>query len=125
MTYTLTGMDTLGTVQSEESAKDAGLFFSPIPGSDSSSALQLDIFGATRTITIKGTWSPEFTDYANRAAFIADLDALINGAQSSKTYHSDTSNQDYTVLVSNAQWTASEGDPNSIEYTITLQEGSL
>ena len=44
----------IGTVNSEESNKDAQLFQMPIPLSDSTSTVMLDLFGASRTITIKG-----------------------------------------------------------------------
>lgn len=114
----------MGNVTSEESVKDAGLFQQPLPASDSSSQVLIDIFGTSRTITINGKFSVGDTGYATIALFIAALDALANGAQSAKTFVSGRSGVSYTVLVTNATWKGEEGSPNQIEYTITMVEGS-
>lgn len=119
----LTGMATLGVVKSEHSTKDAGLFFQPIPASNSSDAVQLDIFGCTRIITITGTYSTQDAGYATIALFKAALDGLVNGAQTSKTY-TDTDGVSYVGLVANVDWDRNEGETTTVGYTITFQEGS-
>jgi hypothetical protein len=122
MTYTLDGLSSMGTVNKEESVKDANLFFTAMPGSDSANAIQLDIFGATRTITVSGIYAS--TD-GTISTFVAALDALVNGAQTAtKTFHSDKSGVSYEVLVTSVTWTCEEGGVNKVEYTIVMQEGS-
>ena len=121
MTYTLTGMTSLGTVNKEDSTKDAGLFQQPLPASNSNQAIMLDIFGASRTITISGVFTGTT---AQISAFIVELDALVSGTQSVKVYHSDKSGADYNVLVSSVTWTAEEGAVSKVDYTINLTEGS-
>lgn len=121
MTYSLSGMTSLGTVISEESTKDSQLFQQPMPLSDSSSAIMLDLFGASRNITIKGKYT---AGDGTISTFIAELDALVSGTQTSKTYHSDKTGVSYTVLVQSVTWSADEGGVNLVDYTINLVEGS-
>jgi hypothetical protein len=124
MTYSLTGMAGLGTC-TEHQDKDSGLFQMPMPGSDSSSQILIDIFGTTRTIKLTGRFSLGDTGYASVAAFIVALDTLNNGAQTSRTYHSDKSGLDYQVLVTSASWDAEEADVNSVPYEINMVEGAV
>lgn len=123
MTYSiLPNISNLGTVNKEESSKDAGLFFMPMPTKNSDGAIQLDIFGATRTITINGIFT---SGDGSISDFIIALDNLVNGEQSVKTYHSDKSGVDYYVLVSGVRWEAEEGGVNKVNYVIMMQEGSM
>lgn len=124
MTYSLTGMTTLGSVTRETNVKDAGLFKQPLPATDSSSAILLDLFGAERTITIDGRFV-NGTSSKTIAQFIDELEALINGNQSSKTFASDKSGNSFTVLVSTVEWHGDEADESSVIYNITMTEGSL
>jgi hypothetical protein len=121
MTYTLTGMSSLGTVTSEDSTKDAQLFQMPIPRSDSNAAIMLDLFGVNRTISIRGVFTGTTGEIAT---FIGQLDALANGVQTNKTYHSDKSNVSYTVLVQTVRWNAEEGAVTKVNYEINLIEGT-
>ena len=111
----------IGTVNSEESNKDAQLFQMPIPLSDSTSTVMLDLFGASRTITIKGRFT---TADGAIATFISELDALVNGQQSVRVYHSDKSGSDYYVLIQGARWSSAEGGVNFVDYTIEMIQGS-
>jgi hypothetical protein len=126
MAYTITDNNnnpiTLDPVISEESTKDSGLFFMPLPASDSSSALMIDIFGATRTFSLAGTFvGSSTTDVSN---FLTSLDGLANGSQNQKTYHSDKSNTNYSVLVTSIKWTSEPGAVLKIDWQLELQEGS-
>jgi len=120
----ITGLQSMGTVIQEYSTKDAGLFTNAMPMQDSSSQLILDIFGATRTINIKGVYTiGDSPAYPTIASFIADLDNLVNGSQTMKTYVSDKSGASYTGLVSSVYWNADSGNPNQVDYTITFIQG--
>lgn len=121
MTYSITGIASLGTVTSEESTKDAQLFQTPIPVSDSSAAIMLDLFGASRTITIKGRYTESDGDVA---IFIFNIDSLVNGNQGVRIYHSDKSNSDYNVLIQSVNWSGEEAGVNFVDYTISMVEGS-
>jgi hypothetical protein len=121
MTYTLTGLTSMGNITSEESTKDSQLFQMPIPLSDSSSAVMLDLFGASRTITVKGRYT---TADGTISAFIAELDALVNGTQTTKVYHSDKTGGNYNVLVQSIRWSGEEAGINFVDYEIVLTEGS-
>jgi len=145
MTYTLTNMTTLGTVRSENITKDAQLFQMPMPESDSIDTIVLDLFGVARTIKIEGiyvpttnnefgisggTWATYTNDQkirANIEMFIYQLDALVNGVQVSRTYHSDKSGGvyktgNYKVIIMNENWKHSEGEVNKLDYSIDMQE---
>jgi len=124
MTYTLVGMSSLGTVQTEENNKDAQLFQMPLPTKDSVDAVILDLFGMMRTIIITGTFTG---DAASQTAFIEELDALANGSQVGRNYHSDKGYGsdgagNYKVLISSTRWKVEEGGINKIEYTINMME---
>lgn len=121
MSYTLTGLSSMGTVMSEESSKDAQLFQQPMPLSDSSSAIMLDLFGAGRTITIKGIYT--IADGVI-SSFISELDSLISGNQGVKIYHSDKSGSNYNVLVQSVRWSGEEAGVNFVDYEISVVEGS-
>lgn len=123
MTYSLTNMTTLGTVNSEEVVKDAQLFQMPMPASNSSAALLLDLFGAFRTITIKGTFVVG-DGGLTIAQFIGQLDALANGNQAKRTYYSDKSATSYGVYVQTVRWSGEEAAVSQVDYELTLYEGA-
>ena len=84
MTYTLAKSDDtviftngMGKLTNEKVNKDSQLFQQPMPGSPSSSTIVLDLFGATKTITIDG----EFYDETNMVEFITELEGLVSGIQ--------------------------------------------
>jgi hypothetical protein len=121
MAYTLNGY-TLPNVQSCESNKDSQLFQMPLPGSDSSGALALDLMGASRTITIRGQ---KVDTEANCKTFIVTyLDAWVNGSQSAVVFHADISDVNYTVYVQSVRWEYKAGEVGVVDYTITLMECS-
>ena len=119
------GMTTagLGTVTKEESIKDAGLFQSPMPGSDANEAILLDLFGASRTINISGVYVGSAADVAT---FVIALDALVSGDQVNQAYTSGKSGVTYSkCLVNSVTWTSEEGSPTKVDYTISLTEGGV
>ena len=109
MTYTLDGI-TLPNVTREDLNKDAGLFQLALPGSDSDSTITLDLFGASKTITLTGVYvATTSNDYSvtsyggtlwasltdsqkvlvNSSMFINVLESFIDGAQATVDFHSD------------------------------------
>jgi hypothetical protein len=121
--YSLTGMTSLGTIENESSSKSAQLFQQPMPVSDSNQAILLDLFGASRTIQISGRFY-EGQDSMTVTDFIAELDGLISGSQTAKTYFSDKTGVSYTVLVDGVSWKVTQGEVTIVSYDITLIEGS-
>lgn len=123
MTYSLGAYTDIGVVISEEHSKDSGLFQMPMPGSNSSAAFLLDIFGASKTITISGKYSGTA---GNIQTFITWLEGLVNGNQTTtKVFHTDkASSGDYNVYVMSVSWKSEEGAPLLVEYTIQMMEGA-
>ena len=124
MSYTLEDID-LGVVTSEDISKDAQLFQMPIPTRDSDELLALDLFGAVRTINIKGVYSGSSSAIAS---FLGDLNDLINGRQSTRTYHSDTlgsgSSGNIEVFVQTIRHSFEKGSPNMVNYEISMLEAA-
>lgn len=142
MSWSLTGMTTLGNITTEESNKSSNLFNQEMPGRDSEDAILLDIFGTSREININGIYVPttsnEFslpgwgsppldTDAAKLSAnlkyFILELDELANGEQTQKNYESGTSGITYLCLVQSVTWNVEMGAINKVNYSISLVEG--
>ena len=122
MTYSLDGLTGMGTVTSEEHSKDAGLFQTPLPGTDSKDAIALDLFGTSRTIRVKGVYT---TTNGTISTFIGQLDALCNGNQTvTKTFVSDKSGVPYEVLVTNVNWSSESGAVTKVDYSIDMLEAS-
>jgi hypothetical protein len=123
MTYSLSpGMSTLGTVNKESHTKDAQLFQMPMPVSDSSSAIVIDLFGVSNTIELGGVYVG--TNSSDVQSFVAALEALCNGNQSGQTFTSEKRSATYKVYVSSVNWDAEEGAPLVINYTINMIEGA-
>lgn len=117
----LTNMTSLGTVRNETVNKDAQLFQMPMPGYDSRFLIALDLFGAQRTIRIDGTY---IGNSVQIASFIAELDALINGNQTNRTYTSDVSGKSYSVVIQTIEFKRSEAEVNKVDYSIDMLECS-
>jgi len=93
----------------------------PIPMSDSRDTIMLDLFGASRTITITGIWT---AGDGTISTFITWLDGLVNGTQTPISFVSDKSGVPYTVLVQSVKWSSEEAGVNKLDYTINMVEGS-
>lgn len=118
---TLDGND-LGRIQTESQNKDSSLFNQPLPGSDSSTSILLDLFGVIRTISIDGIKSGTATVLNT---FITDIEALIGGGQSGVTFVSSLSTfASKKVFVNSFNWDYVKGDPNKISYSLELTEGA-
>jgi hypothetical protein len=111
----------LGTVTYEDSNLDAQLFQMPIPSTPDSEAFIIDLFGAFRTITIKGIKTGSASDIAT---FLQNLDGLVNGSQNMKSYHSDKSNITYSVLVNTVRWSAEAGAVSQVSYEMIMFRGA-
>lgn len=96
----------------------------PLPRSDSSDAILLDLFGTFKTITIDGIF--EGTEAAQRT-FITNIEAIANGAQDGSTFISSfiTSPASYSVLIQSFTWNKQAADISKIGYTLTLFQGGL
>lgn len=121
MAYSLTGITSLGTITAEDSTKDAQLYSTPLPGSDSSGSLVLDVLGTTRSITLSGTFT---TADGTVSTMIGELDALCNGAQTKRTFHSDKSGSGYGVFVNSVRWSGEESGLGFVKYEITMIEAA-
>jgi hypothetical protein len=113
-------MSSLGTVIEEKQTKDAQLFQQPMPGNDSNQTFVIDIFGAIRTISIRGKYVG-----ANIGAvqtFISQLTGLINGIQVVRVYVSDLFVSGINVYVMMVDYTYEAGNPLSVDYSIQLIE---
>ncbi|MBW2972896.1 hypothetical protein KY346_00715 [Candidatus Woesearchaeota archaeon] len=129
MAYSITnnrGALSLTVLNEEEQFLDAQLMHFPMPASSADNALVFDMFGATSTFTVRGTFTGtktecrEFIYHASNPC----LQALITGSQSSATYHSDTTNSNYTVKIQSVRWRYLEGNPNTVSWEIALIQGS-
>lgn len=118
MATTLDGI-TLPNCQMLKSNKDAGLFNMAMPGRDSNNTFIVDLFGASRTITLSGKHTGTEAD---ATTFTDNIDGLIDGAQSSISLV--TPLKTYTVYVLNVSWDYAEGSPGTIEYTIQVMQGA-
>lgn len=121
MAYTLTGLTSMGKVIKEAIIKDAQLFQMPMPGSDASSAILADLFGAQLIITITGIFT---SADGTITTFIDELEALIDGTQTSVTFHSDKSGNDYVGLIQNARWDDEPGAVGKLNYEISMIVGT-
>jgi hypothetical protein len=112
----------LGTIETETQTKESNLFFQPLPYSDSTSAILLDLMGTSRTIQIEGMWID--TTKSNLQTYVSDIESIQNGQQSGSTYVGDFVTTDKTVLIQTFTWTWSAGDPGRIKYSLSLVEGT-
>ena len=119
---TLDSID-LGKIQSEQQTKDAGLFNTPLPYSDSIDSLIMDIFGTSKNITITGIFSGTTT--SELVTFIGLIEGIVNGQQTGSTYVGDLITTSKTVLVQTFDWVYDKGNPLSISYTLTMIQGSV
>lgn len=117
----------IGVVQSEEVTKDAQLFQMPMPMQDSNKAIVMDLFGAAKTITIKGTYTSDIIQHL--VIFVNQLHSYCNGKQNAILYQSgfyyDINGSVITypkVFVTSVAWNYESGSPNTLSYTIVMQE---
>lgn len=118
---TLNG-NNLGTIQSESSTKESNLFIQPLPYSDSTDSILMDLMGTSRTITITG--QKISSTKADLTGFIQTIEGIQNGRQSSGTYVGDFDTSSKNVLIQSFSWTWNEADPQRIKYDLSLVEGT-
>ena len=106
----------IGQITNEKVNKDSQLFQQPLPGSDSSSTIVLDLFGAAKTITVDG----EFYTIASFTTFIGELEGLVNGSQTHYHWASDVTGTTINVCVLSVSWQYVGGEPTHIAYTINM-----
>ena len=117
----LDGTD-LGDIQSEEQSKDSGLFQTPLPRQDSANAILIDLFGVIRTLTITGIFKGTVNE---QNTFITAIEGIADGVQTGSTFVSSIRASSITVLIQNFRWTKQKADPNKIDYTLTLIQGTV
>lgn len=111
----------MGDVQSEEHTKDSGIFNQPIPRSDSSSVILLDLFGCSKKISVEGIITGTTTV---QNTFITAIESINNGQQSSSTFTSSIRTSTYNVFIETFTWTKNAADPSKLNYSLTLLEGA-
>jgi len=118
---------TLFNTQTEGFSKSANLINIPLPLSNSSGVIVFDLLGVTREVRVKGTVTISDSDPIGQ--FTNDLDSLLTGNQgntgSSKvgyTFNPTSISGSFTVYVNDVTWDFTAGDPNTIEYSLTLFE---
>ena len=128
MTYTLNGND-LGEIENEEARKWSDIDLVSYPLSDSKESSGFDYAGVKRVINIRG--SKTFDSAEDLWNWVAIIDALQDGDQSTIIYHSDgwgsSSAGSYTagnfnVKVDNFVVTHTNLIVLSVNYTIVLFE---
>lgn len=118
---TLTNVSSLGVVKSESFSKDSNLFKQPLPRSNSTASIVLDLFGAGATITISGAYT---TSHGTISTMVTELKALIDGQQTRRTYTSDVSGT-YNIYVTSVKFDVQEGaGTTTINYEIEMMEGA-
>ena len=118
---TLNSID-LGDIQNENQNKSAGLFNTPLPYSDSDESLIADLFGASKSVTISGIFVG--ANKTQVASFVESIESLNNGQQSGVTFQGDLLSSGITVLIDNFDWNYQKANVNSVEYTLTLKQGT-
>lgn len=115
------GAADLGDVSSESSVKSSNLFNFPMPLSDSDAALLMDLFGASRTITVEGVKTGVVADLRT---FVEAVETIQNGEQSGSTFVSSWTNSNKTVLIQDFTHTKIKANESEVGYTLTLVEGT-
>lgn len=118
---TLNGIN-LGAIE-EDSVKDSNLFNSAMPLSDSDEAFLIDIMGTTRTITLNGTYVA--ATQADVLAWALSIEALQNGNQPGYSYVGEFDTTPKTVCIQSFHWKRVAGATNSVNWDMTLMEGSM
>jgi hypothetical protein len=130
MTNYMLNLIDLGNVQSEEHSEFSDLYQTSYPLSTSKANTVEDYEGVKRIITIKGIYNSDME--ATLWNWIATIDALQNGFQSTITYYSpkwdattvgNYMDGNFQVKVARFVFTYLVNSVNSVEYTITLYEG--
>lgn len=121
MTTTLGGV-TLPNVSRINPSKESNLFNQPLPYSNSNETILMDIFGTTRSITVEGKFTGET---AAIQAFIASIEAIQNGQQEGSAFACDLYSSPKTVVIQSFSPVYNEGAPTLLEYSLTLQEGTV
>jgi len=125
---------TLYNVQTEDIKKTSGIIEFPMPTLDSNGKIVMDLMGASREISVEEIVTvgnvPEIYKYARDLIGLqgtaGTYNTLVSGDQGSAygqfTYSSYTISDTISVVVTDANISASEGDPNSRKYSITMIE---
>jgi len=126
-------------IQDEEIAKNAGLIDMPMPTLDSNGKIVMDLMGTGREIVISGIVGTADVGTGCLYKYAADIvgigpHTLINGQQGTTIYGQyvytpETLNRGNTgtqvtinVVVGDASIKGVKGNPESMEYSITLME---
>ena len=112
---------TFYNTQMESRDKESNLFVHSLPRSDSTSTIALDLLGVTGNWTITGVVvSPTVV----LTTWLKDLDALVNGTQTSGTYTIQSLGLSRTMKVDSVTYSYKAGEASSVNYTVKLIETS-
>lgn len=113
---------TLPNVRSETNGKNANLFSTPLPKTDSSGTIVLDLFGVTRTINITGDVTG---DTSTLQTFINNFEGLVNGDQTKKTFVSSIHGTNKSCVINSFRYTYSAGNPRILNYELEFIESVI
>ena len=118
---TLNGIN-LGAIE-EDSTMDSNLLNFPLPGEPSSNSFLIDIMGTGRTMNVSGTYTA--STQALVLAWILSIEALMTGNQPGYSYVGEFDTTSKNVCIQSFHWKRVAGQTNSVNWDLTLMEGSM
>jgi len=117
----------LYNANSESPVKSANLINIPIPISDSSGTIVFDLLGVTREVRIRGRFAVSGSLTIEK--FTQDLNSLVDGNQGDTgggqvgyIFNPVSISGTFTVYVNDVNWEFRAGEPNTLDYSLTLFE---
>ena len=117
---TLDGVN-LGIVSRETQTKLSNLFLHPLPYSDSSESILLDIFGCQKDISVSASFTGSLTELRT---FIGQIEGIQDGQQTGSEYVGGLVTTVKNVFINRFSWNWNEGDTERITYDLDLIEGA-
>ena len=121
-----TAILTLYNTQTEGVTKSANLINLPMPTGDSDEIIVFDLLGVTRELKVRGRFTTSDGTINN---FAKDLNSLVAGKQGDTgggqvgyDYTPQSTGVKITVYVNTVSWDFVAGEPNSLDYNISLIE---
>lgn len=120
MAIGISTITSLGTVLDEDCEINNKIMTVPRPLGDSSNTTALNLFGKTRTIIIRGSFSGTPTEIK---AFIDNVETWANTDVQTSRVFTDSFGHTYDVLCGSFQWTRTTPGTRVL-YVITMIQGS-
>ena len=116
----------LGNVQTENLRKSAGVTQIALPDSDSSDAILIPTTGPTTKISISGVYTGTLSELRTFADYLDDW--ITKGGKISEdnlTFIGDLNSGPFSIRVIDGNWKWDAGNPNKIDYSLELVEGTF